>query len=345
MRAMVLAFLLLGCGGRTEDAAGVDAGGGAATDAVAEVGVTLEAACARRADALCRDFATCAGLALRRWYADEAACRAGERHTCQRDAALPGIVDPVPKLLACAESLPKEPCGFRGYMPTLFCGPEPTRGTLEDGVACWFDEQCNGGLCSWVHGSSTSPTMPPSCGRCARFPAVGDACAPEVDWPTACDPGSTTVRSSNLVCDPVRSTCVPRASAGEPCAFRNACAWNHVCRDGRCVAPIARIGDPCGSEPCAEGFCDGDRCTPWSEAYGALWPTLVGVGEECDDERRLCAAGAWCSSTRDGAVCVAPTGLGEKCLGNESCGHLAACVMLDGKPRTCLDRRPLCLGS
>ncbi|MBI2390336.1 MAG: hypothetical protein HYV09_12170 [Deltaproteobacteria bacterium] len=336
MRLALLAVFLIGCGKVSEDAPDADAGSDGAADAPA---ITLEAACTTRADALCRDFAACAGLSLRRWYADEAACRAGARRLCVRDSALPGVVDPVPKVLACAAALVEEPCGVRGALPTLFCGPARTRGALDEGAGCWFDEQCEGGLCA--HGIELpSPLDLPSCGTCARAAAPGDPCS--ADRSAACDPISSTLRSSNLACDPATKTCVARAAAGAPCPFPDACARGLACSGGVCVAPTARLGDACRPVGgCAEGFCNEGRCAPWSEAYGAIWPKLVGVGEECDDTRQ-CLAGAWCSSSTRPFVCVAPLPLGARCPGAISCGHLAACMRPEGEPRSCIDRRPEC---
>lgn len=345
MRIAICAALfavLGGCGVVSEDAKAGDAGLDAGPDAPA---ITLEAACATRADAVCRDFAACAGISLRRWYADEAACRAGERHVCVRDATLPGLVDAIPKVLACADLVAKVECGARGAWITLFCGPRQGRGTLEDGAGCWYDDQCKGGLCTGGDVDLSSPLEPPSCGRCARISAPGDPCAPGSGWPTNCERLSTTFKGSDLVCDPATKTCVPRAAEGAPCSFTDACASEARCVGGVCVAPTARLGDACGPAVggCAEGFCWEGRCAPSSEAYGTVWPKLVGVGEECDGDTRWCLAGAWCSPAAFPSICAAPLPLGAPCRGTDSCGHLAACMRVgDGSGKTCVDSRPLC---
>ena len=119
----------------------------------------------------------------------------------------------------------KQRCPTRGATrsKTPRSGPRvraAPHGALVDDSPCLYDEQCAGGLCRSLRGSLEPGLLVyPECGRCARGPAVGDACE---YGKGQCEASSVSLRASGLTCSPTTGKCVPR-SADESCATAGTC--------------------------------------------------------------------------------------------------------------------------
>lgn len=152
--------------------------------------------------------------------------------------------------------------------------------------------QCASGACR----GDLTPTHP-TCGKCAKPPAVGGKCPCTTDnlseWETA------------LRCDETSKVCVIADGEGTPCepsAFT--CQRALSCVDGRCSL----------THP---------------------FTSRVSLGEVCDRVRddiyppRACGGGTWCSNAR---ICTPTLKLGERCgiADGEpfACGWDAVCTSL-----------------
>lgn len=287
-----------------------------------------------RADLVCDRFDVCAGHYLRLWYVDESACRAGERHNCVRDTALPGIVDARATLDECVASLRSMTCTQRGATRSIFCAPrKPGLGTLPDNSSCFVDAQCAGGACGLI-----GPNLF-GCGRCERLRVEGEACK------GSCGGLSTELRGE-LRCDGFTNQCV-RAVVGAKCVPGVDDDGLLFCTpDGVRGVPTAKLGEPCGPYRggCSEGFCDltTAKCAPY-------WPSrFARLGEPCGnvagaDDAKQCTGGTWCgpltASVYD-RTCQPTRAVGTKCSGGFECGHTASCVRADYA--SCVDARPEC---
>jgi hypothetical protein len=114
----------------------------------------------------------------------------------------------------------------------------------DKGEDCDNSEACKGGLIC-------------KAGKCDPAPSAGAACDPAKA--EACDPRSL------LKCDPKTKKCVqsPSASIGSACGDTGpTCEGRASCKNGKCVAPIAR-GKPCtDADTCdVPGRCVGGVCT------------------------------------------------------------------------------------
>lgn len=292
----------------------LEAGADAPTDSVADADPRTP--CQRRADEVCALFDGCEPL-LGRWYADKAACVAGERQLCERDLDIPGVIDGVAQVDACSRELAASP-RCPGGPVALFCASARPRGTLSDGAPCLHDEQCAGGLCKSILGGLAEELMLfPECGHCAPRAVVGDPC---VFGNNDCDNVSTTLRPSGLACDRATSKCAVRPATLEPCASGADCDSKR-CLLGIGCAP-ALVGPP---KP-------GSRKGDW-----------LALGAACREG--VCGGGLWCHDTGDPSTarCTAPGAIGDRCPERAACGHVLTCGKspVDGWMR-CLDARPAC---
>lgn len=100
------------------------------------------------------------------------------------------------------------------------------------------------------------------------------------------------------------------------------CEGGRVCnRDGNCVEPCARVGDPCCSGSCQNGlYCNGDRCAAKKE-FGS---TCSGTDE--------CKMGV-CTQSR---CCRTACNSGEGCLREGTCGKLNGTSCVVGPQMGCL---------
>lgn len=309
MRFFWFAMLLVSCGGSVSSPT---AQNDASVDDAADSVVTVSAACAARAKEVCRGFGTCDDFYLGRWYADRAACEAGEQQICERDVDVPGVVDGRKQIEACTEFLRPRSCP--GGATALFCGPRIQRGTLADGSSCIYDEQCEGGLCT-LKSDTSDGIIVPGCGRCARRAELSDPCSDASD---RCDVVSTTLRSSGLVCDVTAGRCVARLPAGATCTFADACDTGLGCMDGKCTPTLA-----------------GSRFR------------LLPSGAPCNVEpNTFCSGGEWCKRTSGSGpgVCTPPFAEGEGCFVYGTCGHVNVCAPSDDGKLRCQARRPSCAG-
>jgi len=317
-----IAVTLVGCGGNiaADPAADASLDAGDARDAVAEAPVTAAVACERRAVEVCKLLDTCDPL-LRRWYVDRSECIASEGSTCLRDLDLPGVVDPIAQVEACAKSLQESTTCPAGPAVPLFCAPARPKGTLPDDAICLHDEQCAGGFCWNMYGGFDPELLQfPQCGRCRTRKAIGEACT---FGSNQCDATSTSMRASGLACDRATSTCQLRPLEGERCTGAGDCDGTS-CFDGRCGPPLVGPKIP------------------------AAHPSrFLAPGAECkdDDVGTRCGSGHYCKvpDPVNPGVCTAPLPPGERCSVGTECGHLHRCAKspVDGKMR-CLDVRAVC---
>lgn len=313
---IVSSVLLVGCGGSVSEEP-VDGGSDSATDAVADVDPRTP--CERRADEVCALFDACPSAWLPRWYADRAACIAGERRLCERDLDIPGVIDAAAQIDACSRELAASPRCPTWLVP-MFCASARPAGALVDGTPCLYDEQCASSFCSMPFALEEQALLYPLCGHCARRSQVGDPC---VFGENQCDTGSTSLRPSGLACDRATSKCVVRPLEGEPCGTYEDCDSKR-CDDGRCYPPL--VGRLKPAPP---------------PRFGYLAP-----GAECRDALRPCGAGYYCkretAASEIPEVCTAPGGVGDRCLQDTACGHVLTCVRSPYASPRCLDVRREC---
>lgn len=263
-------------------------------------------------------------------------CLEGVRPDCLRAASAPGVIDPSDRLARCASDLYVKPCAARTRrFDDCSAKPGEARGGLPDGATCFDHAQCAGGSCA----GSMVP-IAGACGRCARTPIVGDACADD----GACMTNGWFLPDTGLLCEAGR--CVRGAFVGESCAARR-CLASTICVDGTCQRPVGTA--PAGA-PCKYPFeCRaGSRCSDLDGVCREI--RIVAEGETChrrgdvtSDRTLLCGAGLYCTAK---SVCVPYVAPGERCEardGELACGWTASCKTTSNEDlRVCIAIGELC---
>jgi hypothetical protein len=188
----------------------------------------------------------------------------------------------------------------------------PTEGectpALADGAACFFDGECQSGICSNASGSCTSPR------------ANGLACARDLEC-------------QSEYCDLFFGECAPMANPGEECAS----GLDRECADGWCNTPDFFSPSACTGEN-EEEVCDSNTC---SDPVSGFCLECV-VDEDCNtglcdtdtnqclnvcvallDDGETCSAHADCASgvcVPDANVCgTPPFADGSPCASDDQC--------------------------
>lgn len=313
MRWMIALLLWIsGCGGRVltdsldADAITAESGGD-------DTEVSAPEACEARARELCRGFGACVDRFQWLWYGDQTSCIEVERHICERDVLVAGVVDPIAQVRACTKVLAAGSACPRGAVP-LFCAGARA-GTLPDRSPCQYDEQCAGGLCNGGGAALASNVMLyPPCGFCAQRPRVGDPCSKAED---RCGLTSTTLRDlGGLRCDLTAGKCVAPPPIGTKCTSDVDCPSPSTCTDGRCIES------------------------------GPLHTPLLPADSVCADAASgVCTAGQYCNrpSLAEPGRCTDPWPVGARCFGPGQCGRLARCATSPGEGLSrCSESRPTC---
>ena len=222
---------------------------------------------------------------------------------------LPGVSISSAGAAACAEAIRNADCG-------VSVGMDPAcqfTGTLGNGVACIYGEQCASGYCEEGEYDCGVCSTPP------RYSRKGESC--EDTW---CEP--------DLECDYYNDsfTCFARVGLGDSCnelyssEEPRRCKSGLLCDNGICVAR-GKIGDKCDYTR----YCEGTLwCEPVESAeYGVCRATTtVGLGEDCGVDQ-ICQAGLYCDW--DEGDCRAFVHDGAACTSYSECLYPSDCLFDD----------------
>jgi hypothetical protein len=251
---------------------------------------------AEQVDALC-DFMLRCGLAT-----DAALCAAAWGGIISSDpdldaAVANGSVEYDAKAAKeCLDSAREAECGgfFFEDGPSDACD-EVFIGTIEDGDACWIDEQCVSGACQ------IADCMNACCqGVCVAPPpdaGIGEDCSAQ-----DCVSGAYCDYTAEA------STCKALKGVGEGCGGNYECSGSLRCFNTGCQEP------PSEGAPCVEGRCgDALGCDLASNTC----QKLRGEGQACAPEASICAFGLGCSAATE--QCERPGGVGSACSFEAGC--------------------------
>ena len=180
------------------------------------------------------------------------------------------------------------------------------QGTVDNGGACWIDEQCVSGACQ--------------AGDCGMACCQGTCIAPPPDAAIGQDCSAQDC-VDGAYCDydfmTGEMTCKAIKQAGAECGGDNECAGSLACLGGTCKEPPAE-GAPCPDGRCAGALgCDIDTVT---------CQKLRGEGQACNPQASLCAIGLTCAASN---TCQPPGGIGSPCTLDFSGGSCAGDAWCD----------------
>ncbi len=310
--AVLVAFLLVGCGGMTYEefvTARIDAECGYLVRCRA---VTTVADCRAHFDRVSVESP------------NTAAALAADKLTFDEDAAS-----------ACIEAFESLSCDTTAQAEgALEACSEVITGTLDEGAPCGFDLECETNHC----------TMAP----CAAACCLG-VCAPLSPQPGPGDPCSVTCDESSFCGS--ESICEPYLTEGAPCEATKPCGAGLFCAgqaigNGIC-APLPHLGEPCEG-PCAEvsAICvdqqcieagrAGDGCT--NDFHCSAYYTCnedqtcgryPGLGMRCSGR---CADGAYCLQ----GTCAPQKAVATMCMYNDECETHVCDGGLCAEPTLCI---------
>lgn len=222
-----------------------------------------------------------------------------------------------------------------------YLAPDPlacsVKGTLTDGTACEFDNQCASGRCGSAGGT-------PGCGICKPASEAGAANAggtPERRSCTnegRCATGLSCIDAGSFGSTPTPGTCAKTRALGEACSEWEDCntgshgdfgwmAFTVACIDGGCAKPFDEGAD------CTGGFGPRDQCDIHKKllcASGkcAPWPFNM-ANEPCTKNNEVpngsCRGDFRCIGEDASGTCV-PVGLpGSPCTVAYGCRWGLAC--------------------
>jgi hypothetical protein len=231
----------------------------------------------------------------------------------------------------------------------------PQAGTVADGAACGYNEQCVAGEgCDLSNAAHPDP----SCmqGVCSAYAATGDGCIMETD----CDP-----RIANHCVDTFMSGTPPTGDGTNVCQTVTyggngaACVngSNKQCQAGfNCVAnactPVLGVGTVC--DPTTNNNCDTRihlSCLPVPTApttHKCTAPTVVGTGSQCGTVSgvvQVCRGDNYCNTSVTTPVCAARVAQGLGCvttIANQCTFGLTCTKPTDPNPGTCQVPVPVC---
>jgi hypothetical protein len=291
-----------GCGGVTAASPDGAAGNGGG-DAPATV--TADEGCMQVATALCNTLGSCAPVAVKVLYGDQATCAARALLSCKTDQSVQGIDRAPSDLVACATALATASCSdlLAGTLPDV-CTAKP--GTVVSGMACGSDLQCASSYCNKTD----------TCGVCGPRLAAGGACT--VD--DGCMAG--------LVC--ANGKCVAPAGPGGDCNLpAQPCRSDLYCPSktgsAKCATKLG-AGGACADTDQACDLVKGVVCDPLNHTCEAI--SVAKGGEACGLGAKALCVGfvAPCSNFLGGGVCANPAEDGAACGGNAVCIPPATCV-------------------
>ena len=297
------------------DAAGtvVDAGVGDGPARDAEADVTSRVVCQGAFEAIYG----CSQLQLPQAELDR--LRPGFEHDCEGMLAMPGNATGNDAIVTCLQGIADGGCRTT---PSIAACSKP--GTLPGGGSCQVDSQCASGSCGI--GFTGGP-----CGSCGTLLAPGDSCAHSGTCPpgTTCDTGGSlrclaplvvdagaicgvgrNECAPGLVCNELRSRCMPLGAEGAPCGWTPDCALPLVCSNATCFRLLGAGASCRGDSECAHDLV----CDTVAHTCGAvIWGT---PGQPCGGFVR-CLPGypLDCSSSTTNSTIKCPLllGQGEAC--------------------------------
>lgn len=277
-------------------------------EAVAPRDPDVLAACERYAEAAVRHEARC----VRPLHPEKVAEYVmRSRVACLAGAVEPGLRLGAPELVRCAALLDEsaaDRCADHGVSPPdplLGMGHAcravvPRAGSLLEGAACRFDEQCASGRCS-----SRLVAALGSLGRHNEWRACG-VCVSPLPEGAACD-ASASLCGEGLRCQRAQgcdgagcpATCVPLGAScfGAQCPSGQVCRYLFSEEDFRCVTQ-KREGEPCREQNecgpslrCFEGTCakyavEGEACRTGS--FPVRTDSHCVGGLDCDQGTATC---------------------------------------------------------
>jgi hypothetical protein len=297
--------------------AGGDAGGdtgyaGPASDA--DAASANRAACDRAFDVL---YVGCAEAQFPQAELDR--LRPGFESNCQQTLAQPGSATSGDDLVTCLQGIADAGCRTT---PTLETCMKP--GSLPADAGCLNNSQCLSSTCLFqevVQGPDGGWTEP-TCGSCAPLLAAGKPLPPtQLDagaicaWGDECAPG--------LVCNELRSRCMPLGAQGDPCGWTPDCLAPLVCSNAVCRQP-GDAGASCLGDPdCAHGLvCD----TVVQRCGTVVWGA---PGQRCGGLVRCAGYFVNCTSSSTTATCPNLLGEGQPCTPGDTtqfCDVYLACL-------------------
>ena len=244
-------------------------------------------ACLDFAAAYCNRLDAYAKDAVPVLYGDLATCNTRNLLYCEQSLSVPGTSLTPARWDACAQATAAS-TGDAFFSNVLLPACAPQAGTLADGNACAFHDQCAGGLCK-------GPLN--SCGICEMKPSVGGSCASDTD----CDEG--------LACSGAK--CVAYGTSGASCDGDHPCDATFKCNAGHCE-PLSPVGGACATyadcQPwldCASHVCQMRGVSQPGESCGYVYP-----GAPWTDCNGTCAiTNPWAES----GVCVPYVADGAHC--------------------------------
>jgi hypothetical protein len=289
---------------------------------------TLAEGCDELARLRCARFSSCSPRFFFEEFGDDAFCRQDLAARCKVRASSKASGATVDALRACAHDVAHSTCDELRRDVRRVC--DWPAGTIAEGDACVFDEECTTGWCEPSHDAAFNPFP---CGRCRVPKKEGEAC----DF-YDCAPG--------LQCG-VKQHCERPVDNGA-CADDSGCVSWKSCIGNVCVDD-AHLGERCDTDGNAP------RCNPWESlrcnerhadgTWSCVAATFVKEGESCGWDRNTkleCPGTTWCryppsspSAPLDVnrlGTCVAYLAIGASCADEADrfgCATPAMCI--DGK--------------
>jgi hypothetical protein len=204
------------------------------------------------------------------------------------------------------------------------------RGKVADGGTCYFNTECQSGLCAIEPGCTTE--------------CCAGACKPKLGSPPDGPCELARDCAGDAFCGPDKA-CHPLAAAGQDCQADNDCDFGLACINplptspGTCRA-AGHAGDSCPYLRCADeglrcdetsGKCvpvglpgapcaDFRECSPYMQCDAQMLQCreLPVLGQPCDV---ACQGTAWCARPPGGSVgtCSEPQENGAPCTANNEC--------------------------
>jgi len=274
-------------------------------------GVAIAQAASTYAQAWCAKTASCLGATV--GYPDMATCLSRVALHMVDVMQAPGTSATPASETGCADAIPASDCG--AFYDDAIPACAPAAGSLPEGTACAYPEQCSTGTCAIAPqqtcGICAAPTQadggcattsqcqrPLTCeapGTCGSLGSTGDTCAniSSCTYPDGCTSGTCQPAPVGTTCD----------ATLQNCAFEEYCSsTTNTCQKDEWVGPDA----PCG-------WLAGDN-TVWTECTVGLCPVSGGIptslclsvsadGEPCGNQS-VCLRPAVCSPAR---TCVLPS--------------------------------------
>jgi hypothetical protein len=288
---------------------------------------------------------------------------------CETQGAAPGVIgnDYDSTFDTCANAVTNATSTCADFQFVPMCAP--SAGALADGAACGADAQCQSAFCkgggeTTILATNGSGTTNYNCGVCALRIPIGKACntdagdkcvdgadcvfqvgklpqyicvatPPPVQQGGDCASLTSGSCDVNLVCDPIKLTCVPAAAAGASCDTTGDCLTDLVCVGADFVKGVkgtcgagANVGAPCSTTAVDSGCNRNLACAPSTKTCAVFG--FAAQGQPCDNVATQCRTG-FCNLPSIGGTGTCPTILadGAPCdatRNDQSCDTYSTCL-------------------